>query len=81
MPIQPHTLESDFPTYADTIRHLREENLEFRQDSESYHRLDKEIRGLEERGVATDDAHFNELKVRRARMKDQLYRRIRNGTD
>ncbi|WP_295798140.1 YdcH family protein [uncultured Microbulbifer sp.] len=79
MPIPAHTLESDFPEYADTIRSLRNEDLEFRSESESYNRLDKEIRGLEERGVATDDNHFNELKIRRAHMKDHLYRRILNG--
>lgn len=80
MPIPAHTLESDFPEYSDTIRQLREVDPEFRTESDSYHRLDKEIRGLEDSGVATDDNHFNELKIRRAHMKDQLYRRIRNGS-
>lgn len=79
MPIPAHTLESDFPEHTDTIRSLREDDLEFRTESETYNKLDKEIRGLEERGVATDDNHFNELKIRRAHMKDQLYRRILNG--
>lgn len=79
MPIPAHTLEYDFPEHTDTIRNLREGDLEFRSEADSYNKLDKEIRGLEERGVATDDNHFNELKIRRAHMKDHLYRRLRNG--
>ncbi|QKX17285.1 YdcH family protein [Microbulbifer sp. YPW1] len=76
MAIPSHALEADFPKYAQTIRHLREDDLEFRSTSDSYHKLDKEIRGLEERGVATDDNHFNQLKIRRAHMKDRLYQQI-----
>lgn len=79
MPIRAHTLEADFPEYAATIRQLRQEDLDFKIESDDYNKLDKEIRGLEERGITTDDNHFNELKIRRAHMKDHLYRRLRNG--
>ncbi|WP_226663535.1 YdcH family protein [Microbulbifer aggregans] len=79
MPIRAHTLEADFPEYSATIRQLRQEDLDFKIESDDYNKLDKEIRGLEERGITTDDNHFNELKIRRAHMKDQLYRRLRNG--
>ncbi|MFV8781384.1 YdcH family protein [Microbulbifer sp. SA54] len=79
MPIRAHTLEADFPEYAATIRQMRQEDVDFKIESDDYNKLDKEIRGLEERGVATDDNHFNELKIRRAHMKDRLYRRLRNG--
>ncbi|MBB5210983.1 YdcH family protein [Microbulbifer hydrolyticus] len=82
MAIPSHALAADFPKYAKTIRHLRDEDLEFRTTSDSYHKLDKQIRGLEERGVTTDDNHFNQMKIRRAHMKDRLYHRIigRNGS-
>lgn len=79
MLIDSHALEVDFPEYADTIKELTEQDLKFKTESETYHKLDKQIRGLEERGVATDDNHFNTLKIRRAHMKDQLYRRITNS--
>lgn len=76
MTIPSHSLETDFPKYAKTIRKLQREDLEFRTESDSYHKLDKEIRGLEQRGVNTDDNHFNTMKIRRVWMKDSLYRQI-----
>lgn len=76
MAIPSHALEADFPKYAKTIRKLQRDDLDFRAESDSYHQLDKEIRGLEERGVATDDNHFNAMKIRRVRMKDRLYRQF-----
>ncbi|QKX18845.1 DUF465 domain-containing protein [Microbulbifer sp. YPW1] len=36
------------------------------------------MRGLEERGVVTDDHHFKELKTQRACLKDQLYIKAKN---
>lgn len=79
MSIDPHTLEVDFPEYAETIKQLKREDLQFKTESETYQKLDKQIRGLEERGVATDDNHFNALKIQRAQLKDQLYRRLNNS--
>lgn len=76
MPIASHALEKDFPEYSETIKRLNEDDLQFKTESDTYHKLDKQIRGLEERGVATDDNHFNALKIQRAHLKDWLYRRI-----
>ncbi|WP_105101624.1 YdcH family protein [Microbulbifer pacificus] len=73
MAIPSRTLETEFPDLADSIRHLVQDSIQFKNDRDNYHKLDKVIRGLEERGVATDDDHFKELKVQRARLKDQLY--------
>lgn len=79
MSIDAHTLEVDFPEYVETIKQLKREDLQFKTESETYQKLDKQIRGLEERGVATDDSHFNTLKIQRAQLKDQLYRRLNNS--
>lgn len=78
MPITAHTLENDFPEHIDTIRLLKAEDLEFRSDSREYERLDKEIRGLQESGIGTDDEHYTSLKKHRAYLKQQLYHRITN---
>lgn len=79
MPIPSHSLENDFPEFSDTIQRLNREDLRFKTESETYHKLDKQIRGLEERGVATDDNHFNSLKIQRAHLKDRLYHRLTNS--
>ncbi|MBB5212110.1 YdcH family protein [Microbulbifer hydrolyticus] len=78
MSIPSRTLETEFPDLADSIRHLIQDSIQFKTDRDVYHKLDKEIRGLEERGVATDDHHFKELKTQRARLKDQLYAQAKN---
>ncbi|QIL88456.1 YdcH family protein [Microbulbifer harenosus] len=78
MAIPSRTLETEFPDLADSIRHLIQDSIQFKNNRDVYHRLDKAIRGLEERGVATDDEHFRELKTQRARLKDQLYRQAKN---
>ena len=72
------TLETEFPDLADSIRHLIQDSIQYKSDHDNYHKLDKTIRGLEERGVATDDQHFRELKTERARLKDQLYHQAKN---
>ncbi|WP_237055443.1 YdcH family protein [Microbulbifer sediminum] len=74
--IEAHTLERDFPEYADKIKQLYREDLEFKLESERYHQLDKKIRGLEASGVTTDDQNYNALKKMRVQMKDQLYQQI-----
>jgi len=79
MPIIAHTLENDFPEHLQTIRLLKAEDFEFRNDSREYERLDKEIRGLQESGIGTDDEHYTTLKKRRAYLKQHLFHRISNG--
>jgi len=74
--IPSHALEVDFPEHKEMIKRLQEEDLQFREESDTYHKLDKQIRGLEENGITTDDQHFTSLKVQRAHLKDQLYRRL-----
>ncbi|WGL17896.1 YdcH family protein [Microbulbifer bruguierae] len=71
------TLETEFPDLADSIRHLIQDSIQFKTDRDNYHKLDKAIRGLEERGITTDDDHFKELKTQRARLKDTLYQQAR----
>lgn len=77
--ITAHTLEHDFPEYIETIKRLAAEDLGFRIDRREYERLDKEIRGLQESGIGTDDEHYNSLKKRRAYLKQHLYHLIANG--
>ncbi len=79
MPITAHTLENDFPEHVETIQVLKTEDFAFRSDSREYERLDKEIRGLQESGIGTDDEHYTSLKKQRAYLKQHLYHRITNS--
>ncbi|SHF14171.1 hypothetical protein SAMN04487965_1466 [Microbulbifer donghaiensis] len=80
MPIAPHDLDQDFPEYVDTIRRLQQEDVQFKVESDNYHKLDKQIRGLQESGIGTDDEHYNALKKQRAYLKQHLYHRITNSS-
>lgn len=71
-----HALTADFPEHFNTIRNLHMEDAEFRQQSERYHALDREIHSLESKGVPTSDRHFSDMKMERAHLKDMLYQRI-----
>ncbi|WP_111496281.1 MULTISPECIES: YdcH family protein [Marinobacter] len=82
MSISDHALHIDFPEYKDLIHELRQSDDHFKKLSDEYDKLDKSIRGLEFREVPTDDAHFNEMKLERAQLKDTLYSTLskRNGS-
>lgn len=71
-----HALTADFPEYFNKIRNLHMEDTSFRQQSERYHALDREIHSLESRGVPMSDQAFSDMKMERAQLKDSLYQRI-----
>lgn len=78
MSITDHALQVDFPQYKELIRELRGSDAQFKELSDHYDKLDKSIRGLEFREVPTDDAHFTEMKMERAHLKDTLYSTLTN---
>ncbi len=71
-----HSLYQDFPEHQDRINQLKVEDEAFARAAAEYHKLDHSVRGLEMRNVPTTDQHFMELKLRRARLKDELYRML-----
>lgn len=73
-----HSLYHDFPEHRETIQTLKREDPEFARLANEYHDLDHTVRGLESRDIPTSDQHFEELKLRRLKLKDELYRRL-NG--
>ncbi len=71
-----HALTAEFPEYFNRIRELHVDDDQFRQQSERYHALDREIHSLESRGVPTSDQNFVDMKMERAQLKDVLYQRL-----
>ncbi len=72
-----HSLYDDFPEYHDRINQLKLENEEFARLAMEYHKIDHSVRGLESRDVPTSDQYFEELKIRRVHLKDELYKMLR----
>ena len=72
-----HSLYNDFPADRERINQLKLENEEFARVAAEYHKLDHSVRGLEMRDIPTSDQYFEELKIRRAHLKDELYHMLR----
>lgn len=71
-----HSLLTDFKEHKDTIFTLLKTDKHFSSLAEQYQELNTRIITTEEKGVTISDEEFSMLKMRRAQLKDQLYRTI-----
>jgi uncharacterized protein YdcH (DUF465 family) len=68
-----HPILREFPEHREIIRRLKGSDEHFRSLFEEYHRLDDEVYRIEEEIDFATDQEIDELKMRRARLKDCLY--------
>ncbi len=68
-----HPFVIEFPVHRETIRSLKLADGKFRQMFEEYHQLDDEICRIEEDVEFATDQQIDELKFKRAKLKDALY--------
>lgn len=68
-----HPFVIEFPGHRETIRSLKLADGKFRQMFEEYHQLDDEICRIEEDLEFATDQQIDELKFKRAKLKDALY--------
>ena len=71
-----HPILREFPEHRETIRRLKGSNDHFRSVFDEYHRLDDEIYRIEEEIDFATDQEIEELKMRRAKLKDAIYHMI-----
>ena len=74
-----HPILREFPEHRETIRRLQGGDDHFRNIYDEYHRLDDEIYRIEEEIDFATDQEIEELKIRRAKLKDNIYRLIRRA--
>jgi hypothetical protein len=74
-----HPLLHEFPEYRSTIYNLKASDEEFRKRYHEYHDIDEAIYRIEESIEFATDAETEELKKKRAFLKDQLYHAIRQA--
>ena len=67
-----HPILREFPEHRDTIKRLQGDQ-HFRHLYDEYHRLDDAIYRIEE--------EIDELKMRRAKLKDYIYHLIKHAPD
>lgn len=75
-----HPILREFPEYRDTIKRLRAGSDQFRRFYEEYHTLDEAIYRIEEEIEFATDQETEELKKRRAWLKDQIYHALTHSS-
>jgi hypothetical protein len=68
-----HPFVNEFPAHRESIRSLKLADTTFRRMFEEYHQLDDEICRIEEDVEFATDQQIDELKFKRAKLKDALY--------
>ena len=68
-----HPILREFPEHRETIKRLKGSDDHFRHLYSEYHRLDDEIYRIEEEIDFATDQEIEELKMRRAKLKDYIY--------
>jgi len=68
-----HGLVKEFPEYKDKIHELKISDPEFAKLFEKYEDIDKEIYRIEMQIENTSDEYIEGLKIKRVKLKDQLY--------
>jgi uncharacterized protein len=71
-----HPILREFPEYREVIRRLKGSDEQFRKSFDEYHVLDDSIYRIEEEIDFATDQEIEELKLRRAQLKDYLYHQI-----
>jgi len=68
-----HPFVAEFPGHSETIRSLKTADGRFYAQFEEYHLLDDKICRIEENVEYASDQQIDELKFKRAKLKDALY--------
>ena len=74
-----HPILREFPEHRDAIKRLKGSDDHFRHVFDEYHRLDDEIYRIEEEIDFATDQEIEEMKMRRAKLKDYIYHLIRHA--
>lgn len=74
-----HPIMREFPEHRETIKRLKGCDDQFRRKFEEYHTVDESIYRIEEEIDFATDQEIEELKKRRAWLKDEIYYAIRHA--
>lgn len=77
MTVEHHDLQHDFPEFHDRIHALKTSNTHFAKVFDEYHEVDREVRRIEQEIETPSDVYTEELKMRRVKLKDELYGMLR----
>ena len=76
MPLSHHYLVKDFPKYKERITELKQSDEMFATKLAEYRNLDDEVYDIESEMFISCHDYLEDLKIRRVRLKDQLYAQL-----
>lgn len=77
MELQQHDLHHEFPEYGEAIHQLKTSNSHFLKLFDEYHRVNKDIRRIEENEEPVIDEVLEAFKKQRLKLKDDLHAMLR----
>ncbi len=75
----PHELHEEFPELVEKMSALKESDAHFARLFEEYHEVNRAVHRAETLVEPMDQFHEEELRKKRALLKDQLYRMLTAG--
>ena len=76
MQVEHHELHHEFPAFIDAMQVLRKSDSYFLQLFDEYHKLTHQVENLEEEDVPVYDFTIEEMKKKRAMLKDKMYKML-----
>jgi len=76
--MEKHDLRHEFPEHEEKIHELKVSNHHFKKLFDEYHDVNNEIHRIESGAESTTDEVLNELRMKRVRLKDELYEMLKN---
>ena len=78
MSIEKHDLHHEFPEFKEEIHHLKINNNHFSRLFTDYHKIDQEVRNIEQGVENTSDEYLEQKKKERLNLKDELFIMLKN---
>jgi len=72
----PHELREEFPEFAQQI-HALHANGHFAKLADAYHEINRAIHRAETNVQPTDDAHLEDMRKQRLKLKDDIFAMLR----
>ena len=72
----PHELHEEFPEYAEKMSALKTGNAHFAKLFDEYHEVNRAVHRAETNVEPTDDFNENEMRKKRAALKDEIYKML-----
>ena len=72
----PHELAEEFPEHVERIHELKSANAHFAKLADEYHDVNRAIHRAETRVDTVSEEHEEDMRKRRAALKDEIFKMI-----